>query len=177
MKLNINFVVETHLNNLDAELTIILKKAGMSMVKVGIESVDEDVLKSSKRKSISIDSQMEKIRTIEKLNIQVVTMYIIGMIGDTKQTVKNTIKYAKKLNTYISQFSIFTPYPGTPVYKEYRDKINLHKYEDFNQYNLVFNHPSFDNKSARSLLDKAYENYYLRPRWIIKFIISNIRNI
>ena len=73
----------------------------MNMVKVGIESSDEFVLQSSKRKSISVDLQMERIRKLEKLNIKVVAMYIIGMLGDTVKTANATINYAKKLNTYL----------------------------------------------------------------------------
>ncbi len=81
----------------------------------------------------------------------------------------------KKLNTYISQFSIFTPYPGTPLFNEYKEIINVKKIEDFNQYNLVFNHPNFDNKLARKMMDKAYNNFFLRISWVMKFIFSNFR--
>ena len=92
------------------------------------------------------------------------------MIGDNIRKANITIKYAKELNTYLSQCSIFTPYPGTPVFKEYSDKINVNSFEKFNQYNLVFDHPSYDNRSARSTLDKFYNSYYLRFSWLQKFL-------
>ncbi len=95
--LKIEFSVETHLNNMDDEISELLVEAGMSMIKVGIESVDTEVLKSSKRKTIEIDEQLKKIRKIEKLKVKVVTMYIIGMVGDTIKSVNNTINYAKKI--------------------------------------------------------------------------------
>tara|TARA_Y100000590_G_scaffold1215_1_gene1563 strand:+ start:136 stop:1452 length:1317 start_codon:yes stop_codon:yes gene_type:complete len=173
--LKIEFNVETHLNNLDDEISELLVKAGMTMIKVGIESVDSNVLKSSKRKTIETDVQLQKIRKIEKLKVKVVTMYIIGMVGDSIKTVNDTINYAKKLNTYISQFSIFTPYPGTPLFDEYKNIINTKKFEDFNQYNLVFNHANFDNQLARKMMDKAYNNFFLRFSWILKFIACNLR--
>tara|TARA_B100001063_G_C16767408_1_gene559518 strand:- start:2049 stop:3365 length:1317 start_codon:yes stop_codon:yes gene_type:complete len=169
-KLDLKFVVETHLNNLDDEIIPLLKKSGMNMVKVGIESADEEVLNSSKRKSITLDLQKERIRKLEKMRIKVVAMYIIGMIGDNVKKANVTINYAKELNTYLSQCSIFTPYPGTPVYREFSDRINVDSFEKFNQYNLVFDHPSYDNKTARLTLDKFYNNYYLRLSWLQKFV-------
>lgn len=168
--LKFQFVIETHLNNLDDEIISVLKQSGMNMVKVGIESFDEDVLDASKRKSISSDLQMDRIRKLENNKIKVVTMYIIGMIGDNEKKAIATLNYAKKLNTFISQISIFTPYPGTPVFREYKSKIMEKNFENFNQYNLVFEHEEYDNKLARKILDKFYNNYYLRFSWMIKFI-------
>ena len=150
-----------------------LKASGMNMVKVGIESSDEFVLQSSKRKSISVDLQMERIRKLEKLNIKVVAMYIIGMLGDTVKTANATINYAKKLNTYLAQCSIFTPYPGTPLYSEFKDKLITNKFEDFNQYNLVFQHPEYTNDLARATMNKFYNSYYLRLNWLFKFFKIN----
>ena len=43
----------------------------------------------------------------------------------------------KKINSSYAQFSVFTPYPGTPVFNEYKDKITKNKYEDFTQWQLV----------------------------------------
>ena len=144
------------------------------MVKVGIESFDEDVLDASKRKSISSDLQMDRIRKLEKNKIKVVTMYIIGMIGDNEKKAIATLNYAKKLNTFLSQISIFTPYPGTPVFQEYESKITEKNFENFNQYNLVFEHEEYDNKSARKILERFYNNYYLRFSWLIKFVKQSI---
>lgn len=174
-KLKIKFNIETHLNNIDDELSELLVKAGMDMIKVGIESYDQNVLKSSKRKTIEHDKQIEKIRKFENLGVKVVTMYIIGMVGDTKKTVNQTINYAKKINSYLSQFSIFTPYPGTPLFMDYKNIINTKKFENFNQYNLVFEHPNLNNQVARKLMDKAYNNLYLRLNWIIKFILFKFK--
>lgn len=174
-KLKIKFNIETHLNNIDDELSELLVKAGMDMIKVGIESYDENVLKSSKRKTIEHDKQIEKIRKFENLGVKVVTMYIIGMVGDTKKTVNQTINYGKRINSYLSQFSIFTPYPGTPLFMDYKNIINTKKFENFNQYNLVFEHPNLNNHIARQLMDKAYNNLYLRLNWIIKFILFKFK--
>ena len=104
-------------------------------------------------------------------------MYILGLPKDTTQTFKETVQYAKKIKSSYAQFSVFTPYPGTPVYKEYKDKIIVNSFEKFTQWQLVFDHPNFKPKDIINLLNYAYREYYLNPKWMIKFIKDRIKEI
>ncbi len=167
--LKVKFIIETHLRILDSELIKILKNAGLKGVKVGVESGDEEVLKDANRFTIKKDAQLEKIRELEKFKILVSSMFIIGFPADDEKSIMKTINYAKKLNTTYSQFSVWTPYPGTPVFKEYEDKILAEKFEEFDQYNLVFKHKIFSQKKIRELLGKSYSMYYGRINWFLKF--------
>jgi len=166
--LDVKFVIETHLRILDAELIKLLKKSGLKAVKVGVESSDESVLKNANRFTIEKDQQFEKIREIEKNNIQVSAMFILGFPTDNKNSMDKTITYAKKLNTTYAQFSVWTPYPGTPVYMEHKGKMLTEKFEDYDQYNLIYEHKTLDKKTVRKFLSKAYNKYYLRPSYLIK---------
>ena len=172
--LNIRFVIETHLRILDSDLIKILKQAGLKAVKVGVESFDEEVLKASGRFSVTQDQQLEKIRELEKNKVQVSAMYILGFPTDTDETINKTINYSKKLNTTYAQFSVWTPYPGTPVFNEYKDKITAKNYDEFDQYHLVYDHNLFDKKNIRKYLSKAYSSYYLRINWLFKYFRSFI---
>ena len=171
-KINIKFIIETHLRILDNDLIKILKKAGLKAVKVGVESFDEEVLKNSGRYSVSRDEQFDKIRELEKNNIMVSAMYILGFPTDTDSTIKKTINYSKKLNTTYAQFSVWTPYPGTPIFEEYKEKITSKRFDDFDQYHLVFKHDLFNNQNIRNYLSKAYTDYYFRFSWLFKYIKS-----
>jgi len=166
--LDVKFVIETHLRILDTELIKLLRKSGLKAVKVGVESSDEDVLKNADRFTIKKDEQLEKIREIEKNNIQVSAMFILGFPADNEKSMAKTISYAKKLNTTYAQFSVWTPYPGTPVYEEYKEKIFAKNFEDCDQYNLIYKHKTLDKKIVRKFLSKAYNKYYLRPSYLIK---------
>ena len=173
-KLNLKFVIETHLRILDSDLIKILKQAGLKAVKVGVESYDSEVLKASGRFSVSKDQQLEKIRELEKNNIQVSAMYILGFPTDNDETINKNINYSKKLNTTYAQFSVWTPYPGTPVYDEFKEKIIAKRYDEFDQYHLVFNHKIFSQQNIRNYLSKAYSLYYFRFSWLFKYIRSFI---
>jgi radical SAM superfamily enzyme YgiQ (UPF0313 family) len=171
-KIKFNIAIETHLKNIDNELANIFLRCGIKLVYVGIESADEEVKESANRWSDENDVQIEKINYLEKIGIKVKTMYIIGFPEETEEKFLKTVDYAIKLNSSYAQFSVFTPYPGTPVYKEYEKKITAKKFEDFNQWKLVFKHKHFTESSVRYLLDLAYKKYYLRFSWIKNFLMS-----
>ena len=139
---------------------------------MGVESYDADVLKASGRFSVTKDQQLEKIRELEKHNIQISAMYILGFPTDTNETIKKTINYSKELNTTYAQFSVWTPYPGTPVFNEYKEKITANNYDEFDQYHLVFEHKNFNPQNIRDYLSKAYSLYYFRLSWLFKYIRS-----
>ena len=90
--------------------------------------------------------------------------------GDTEEDCLATIEYAKRLNPTFAQFSLFTPYPGTPVFDSFKGRILADRYENFDQYQLVFKHDRIARERARSLLSLAYSRYYFRPRWLWSFL-------
>ena len=172
--LKIRFIIETHLRILDSELIKILKQAGLKAVKVGVESGVEEILKDANRFTIKKDEQLSKIRELEKNNILISAMFIIGFPTDNEESIMKTIDYAKKLNATFSQFSVWTPYPGTPVFKEYENKITAQNYEEFDQYHLVFKHKVLSQKKIREMLSKTYTMYYGRINWILKFFKNSL---
>ena len=101
-------------------------------------------------------------------------MFIIGFPTDNELSIMKTIRYAQKLNTTFSQFSVWTPYPGTPVFKEYENVIIAKKFEEFTQYNLVFKHKTLSPEKIRVLMGKAYTMYYGRFSWALKFLKNSI---
>ena len=160
--LDIVFLVETHLNNLDDALIRLLSKAGLKMVYVGVESYESDVLKDISRFTVSNDEVYNIIKKLEESDIIVKSMFMFGSPTDTVQTIKNTINYSKHLTNQLVQYSIFTPYPGTPMYKSYEDKITEKKYENFNQYKLVYEHKILNDKKINDLKSYAYKQFYFR---------------
>ena len=169
-KLNITFMVETHLNNLDDEMIKLLKLAGLKLVYVGVESSNNVVLDDMKRFTIEKDQQYEIIKKCEDAGIKIKTMFIIGNPEDTKETIIQSIMYAKHLPSLYSQFSVFTPYPGTPVFNEYKNLINETRFENFNQYNLTFKHKNLTKKDINNLKSLAYFKYYFNFKKIFQIL-------
>ena len=169
-KLNISFMVETHLNNLDDEMINLLKTAGLELVYVGVESSSHVVLKDMKRFTVEHDKQYKVIKKCEDAGIKVKTMFIIGNPEDTKDTIIQSIEYSKYLPSLYSQFSVFTPYPGTPVYNEFKDIITESKLENFNQYNLIFKHKNLSSKEITNLKSLAYFRFYFNFKKVLQIL-------
>ena len=89
-------------------------------------------------------------------------MFMFGNPEDTELSIKNTIEYSMKLSNQLVQYSVFTPYPGTPIFNEYKNKITENKYEQFNQYNLTFKHDNLDNNKIKYLKNYGYKKFYFR---------------
>ena len=170
-KIKIRFMVETHLNNLDDEMIELLSKSGLELVYVGIESADNFVLSDMKRFTIKNDRQYEIIDKCEKAGIKVKTMFIIGNPEDNEDTIKKTIKYSTYLPSLYSQFSVFTPYPGTPVFDKFKSIITEKKYEKFDQYTLTFSHKYLDEAKIEELKSLAYFKFYFDFKRIFRIII------
>ena len=166
-KLNIEFSSELHLNNVDDEFIELCKYSKMNGLKFGIESAITEVRDSVSRFSVTNDEQKLIIDKIKKAGIKTVGMFILAQPKDTRETCLETIDYACSLNLDVAQFSIFTPYPGTPYYKKNISKVKNLEFENFNQYQLVYKHDSINEFEARELLDSAYK----------KFIFSKFKNI
>lgn len=175
-KIDIHYVCETHLDCLDERLIDLLYSSGLRAIKVGIESADESVVSSAGRKPINTDQQERILAYCDKKKIAVTAFYIIGMPEDTERSVLETIEYAKNLNTIGAQFTISTPYPGTRFYDE-MEKEGLIMDYDFENYDIhtpVYRHKNLSKNQLIKLKDKAYNAYYLRPKWILKFIKTKV---
>ena len=169
-KLKISFMVETHINNLDDEMIPLLRKAGLELVYVGVESSSNFVLKDMNRFTVEQDKQYEVIKKCEDIGIKVKTMFIIGNPEDNKDTILKSIEYAKYLPSLYSQFSVFTPYPGTPAYYKFKDIITESKLENFNQYNLTFKHKNLSKKNISDLKSLAYFKFYFNFKKIFQIL-------
>ena len=169
-------MVETHLNNLDDEMIPLLKEAGLKLAYVGVESSSHFVLKDMKRFTVEQDKQFQVIKKCEDSGIKVKTMFIIGNPEDTKETIIQSIEYAKYLPSLYSQFSVFTPYPGTPAYNEFKDIIIEKKLENFNQYNLTFTHKNLSKDDVNDLKSLAYFRYYFNFKKIFQILKYSLKS-
>ena len=168
-KLNISFMVETHLNNLDDEMINLLKTAGLELVYVGVESSSHVVLKDMKRFTVEHDKQYKVIKKCEDAGIKVKTMFIIGNPEDTKDTIIQSIEYSKYLPSLYSQFSVFTLSRHT-CYNEFKDIITETKLENFNQYNLIFKHKNLSEKEITNLKSLAYFRFYFNLKKVLQIL-------
>ncbi len=101
----------------DPELLQTMARAGCWLIAWGIESADDQILKRA-RKGITVDKVAQALRWSKDAGIMNWGYFIVGLPGETEDTIRHTIEAAKKMPIDIALFHIAGPYPGTPFFFE-----------------------------------------------------------
>jgi radical SAM superfamily enzyme YgiQ (UPF0313 family) len=172
--LGVRWGMEARTDRLDTGLITLLHRAGLRSVEVGVESSNEATLRANLRKAIPKTHQQSVIEHCHKLGIRVIANYTLGLLNDTVEGIMDTIRYAKKLNTFAIQFTVTTPYPGTQYFEAVKDRIFDHNWEHYNGWTSVFRHPAIAPEELHRLREFAYVSYHLRPRYVWRFLQSTV---
>src|SRR5690606_24745555 len=124
-----------------------------------------DVLKRM-RKGINFDKTRRALETSHKLGIKNWAYFIIGMPGETVETIDETIKFAKSLPLTLALFHIAVPYPGTPFYYEAVENgwISATRWEDLDMdRSTVLNYPQMSAEELEYHAKRAFREWALRP--------------
>ncbi len=173
-RLNVRWGMEARTDRLDKDLIELLHRSGLRSVEVGVESANENTLRENLRKAIPKPHQERVIDHCHRLGIRVIANYTFGLLSDTAEGIHETIRYAKKLNTFAIQFTVTTPYPGTQFYDKVKHLIFDSDWEHFNGWTSVFRHPSIPSGELHRLREFAYVSYHLRPRYVWRFLKSTV---
>jgi radical SAM superfamily enzyme YgiQ (UPF0313 family) len=160
------------------ELLKKMRQAGCWMIAIGIESGDNLILKNIKKK-ITIEEAEKAVKMIHGEGIEAWGYFVLGLPGETKQTLEKTIDTAIKLPLSIAKFDIAAPYPGTEFYKYTKSKgyLSFKDYEDFDQNaSAVVEYPGLTREQIKKAARLANRKFFLRPR-ILWRLAKEIKNI
>ena len=103
--------------NVNYETLKTMRDNGLRLLLVGYESGNQGILDNIK-KGIRIEEAKEFTANCRKLGITIHGTFILGLPGETPQTIRDTIEYAKQLDVFSLQVSLAAPYPGTELYRQ-----------------------------------------------------------
>ncbi len=115
--INIRWTCNSRVDYVDEEMLRVMGKAGNYLISWGIESGNEQILKHA-RKGAYPDKAERALRWAKEAGIKNWGYFIIGLPGETVETIRQTIDFAKKLPLDIALFHVAAPYPGTPFFFE-----------------------------------------------------------
>jgi magnesium-protoporphyrin IX monomethyl ester (oxidative) cyclase len=177
-KLDIEFACGARVDHLqDFEFLKMLADGGCIGLFVGVESGSQKTLNNI-GKRIAIEhafkffENLKTLRKVCKTDIDVVASFVIGFPWEDVEDVKKTIELAIKLDPPYAQFTIATPYPGTPLY-DYAAKHNLivdWNWEHYTTLKAVMKSFYMDIKIIEGLLREAYARFYLRLKYLYREI-------
>jgi len=150
-----------------------MKEAGCRLLIVGYESGDQQILKNIK-KGATIERARQFTKDCHKLGLVVHGDFILGLPGETRETIRNTINFAKELDVETIQVSVAHAYPGTELY-DYAVKNGFIVADtnmvDEGGHQLA--HIQYPGLPADEILDSVhhfYDEYYFRPKAIFRIL-------
>ncbi len=162
--LGLRWSAEMRADRLDREQLEVLARAGLRSLEIGVESVDRALLAREKRKPPTHAQIEEVVRTASRLGIRVICNYVLGLPGDTERTIRETVRWAKHLDSFAVQFTVATPYPGTSLEPRRRGHAEL---TGFRASELE---GALAPRELERLREWAYVSYYYRPRYALTFL-------
>jgi hopanoid biosynthesis associated radical SAM protein HpnJ len=157
----------------DYETLKAMKEAGCRLLIVGYESGDPQILKNIK-KGATVERARQFTKDCHKLGLVIHGDFILGLPGETRETIRNTINFAKALDVETIQVSVAHAYPGTEFY-DYAVKngfmVSGSKMVDEGGHQLV--HVQYPNLPAEEIMAAVhgfYDEYYFRPSAVFRIL-------
>ncbi len=161
--------------NLDYDTIKSFKDNGLRLFLVGYESGNDETLTRIK-KGVTTDEMRRFTKDCHKAGVVIHGTFILGLPVETKETIEQTINFAKELDVFSLQVSLAAPYPGTELYEQAKlngwfvkkDKTDLVEGDGLQQSTLEY--PGLSKEQIFEDVERFYRSYYLRPRPILRII-------
>lgn len=114
--LKVEWKCETRVDCLDEDTITIMARAGCRGINFGVESTDPEIQKGVHRKPILTSEFISKVEICRRNGIATFAFFIVGLPGDTVQTILNSIEFAVRIRANWTQFTVATPFAGTPMH-------------------------------------------------------------
>ena len=147
----------------------VLRANGLRLLLVGYESGNQQILHNIK-KGLRTDVARQFTRDCHDLGIVIHGTFILGLPGETLETIEETINYAKEINPHTIQVSLAAPYPGTFLYKQATDNGwfdgSDHLLTDGGNQIAQLSYPHLHASVIFDKVEEFYRRFYFRPRKI-----------
>lgn len=167
--LGMTFNCAVRAEHIDFDLLRLMKAAGCWMISLGIETGDPELL-ARHRQNADLDMLADKIRLIKKAGIRTKGLLMMGLPGETEESIRRSMKYVFSLPIDDFNLAKFTPFPGSPVYE------NIHELGRFQEDWEKMDCLSFQfipNGMSRERLDELFIRYYkthfMRPKVLLGY--------
>jgi radical SAM superfamily enzyme YgiQ (UPF0313 family) len=174
--LKITFSVNARTDTADEELFRTLKRAGCRELLVGFESGDERML-SLMNKRESVDQARAFMDLARRTGLDVHGCFVLGLPGETEESMEETIRFALDLDLHTVQFSGAVPFPGTEFF-DYCKEEGLLRTERWDAWledgeqAAVVNCPGLSKNAVQAAVDRGLKRFYFRPSYMVKFLFQ-----
>lgn len=175
IKMTFNCAARTE--QLDYEMLTTMKKAGCWMISLGIETGDPELLKRHRSYLPGRDMAdplaniREMIGLIKKAGIRVKGLFMLGLPGETEESIRTSMDYVFSLPLDEFNLSKLTPFPGAPMYGDICEHGAFEEnWELMNATNFIFVPKGFTKERLEELHREFYRRYYSRLKVLLNYV-------
>jgi radical SAM superfamily enzyme YgiQ (UPF0313 family) len=155
-----------------AEVAAAMKKAGCHQVLLGIETGDEQIMRTIS-KPLNREKYKEAVKIAHKFGLDVRASFILGLPGETRASMESSLQLAKDLDVDLIQVNILTPYPGTEIFNyAVRNGLLIHRnWNEYGQDRVLLNLPTVTAEEIYQFEKRVFRDFYMRPKVIIRQLL------
>ncbi|MCP4647573.1 MAG: radical SAM protein, partial [bacterium] len=167
-----------NIHDVDSDFFELAKAAGCYMVSFGIESASPEILRNV-NKNQSPEQIRHAVNLADRAGLETVGFFMIGLPGDTEQTIQETMKFACSLPLTYAKASMTLPFPSSALFRQI-DKEGRIKSKNWDTYNFhsttdVWEHENLSWDVIRKYYGMFHRKFYFRPSYIWKRFWRDIR--
>jgi radical SAM superfamily enzyme YgiQ (UPF0313 family) len=164
----VEWIAQCRVDTVDREMLEAMKAANCGYILFGVESGSPKMLKKMK-KGITLDKVRHAFKLTRQVGIKTQAFFLFGMPGETKDTIQETIDFAKEINASSTQFAVAIPHPGTALYQECKENgwLTSQDWADYTAEMSLIETPWLTADEVEAARIRAYREYYYRPRFIV----------
>ncbi len=152
--------------NVPRDTLKVMKDNGLRLLLVGYESGNQQILHNIK-KGMRVEVAEEFTKNCHELGIPIHGTFILGLPGETKETIQETIKFATRINPHTIQVSLAAPYPGTFLYRQalengWLDEKNAELINDNGIQIAPLHYPGLSHTEIFTSVEDFYRRFYFR---------------
>lgn len=170
---NIHWTCNSRVDYVDQEMLQLMAQSGCWFISWGIESANEEILKRV-RKGYRKEQVIQALTWAKEADIKNWGYFIIGLPGETEETIRQTIGYAKRLPLDIALFHIAAPYPGTPFFFEVVENNWFRPGTRWEEVDMdrstVLQYPGLPAERIEYWAKRAFREWAFRPGPILTYL-------
>ncbi|MBF0188077.1 MAG: radical SAM protein [Magnetococcales bacterium] len=160
----------------DEELLRLMKRAGCRMLIVGFESANQEIL-DRVGKQMKVPRMTEFVHLAKKAKLQIHGCFVLGLPGENRDTMENTIQFALNHPLDTVQFSGAVPFPGTSYFKEMKSEglllaKNWNEWLQDGEQAPIIAYPGLSREEIQEKVDSALKRFYFRPSYVWRFLLA-----
>jgi radical SAM superfamily enzyme YgiQ (UPF0313 family) len=157
-----------------------MRENNLRLLLVGFESGNDGILRNIK-KGVKVERARQFAKDCRDLGITIHGTFIMGLPGETRETIRETIRFAREINPHTIQVSIAAPYPGTALYRQAQEEGWLSPddatlVDEHGVQTAALSYPNLNRTEIFDSVDALYRKFYFRAGKIAEISAEMIRD-